>query len=189
MLAMANDAAAPIDAELRDVLWGTIRDIYDARGDSAKAREATERQLAVLDAAARNAPDPLSASAYNSGRSAALVELGRPEEAIAILQQSEKDLPGEPDPPYRFAQLYEKLKRYDDAIAEADKAIAHAPKKFAVQVMYFRANLQHEAKRDADACTTLRAVVTDEGTLPKSERLPSVVERAQKLMKTVCGSS
>ncbi|HVO31462.1 MAG TPA: thioredoxin family protein [bacterium] len=182
LTAMAQDQHAAIDTDVRVGLWNTLRGIHLARNEKKDARKCSEHALALLEDAAKRAPDPLAASAYNSGRARALLELDRANDAIAMLKKSEADLPNESDPPLRLARVYEQMHRYDDALVEIDKAISHASRRFAVELMLSRAKILSEMQRDPDVCATLAAMLADEQTLPNAQREPGLVDRARHQM-------
>lgn len=140
-VALATDAGAPLAADERSNLWGDVAELRKARGDANAAREATERELAVLDAAAKSAPDAETASGFSSNRARLMQELGRPDDALAMLLQTQKDLPTMADPPARLASLYMKLGRMDEALVSIDRAIALAPKGYAAKLLATRAKI------------------------------------------------
>src|SRR5262249_17891903 len=54
------------------------------------------------------------------------IELGEPQRALPMLEQSERDFPGDFNPPARIARALFEMKRYDDAIVAARRALAKA---------------------------------------------------------------
>jgi tetratricopeptide (TPR) repeat protein len=115
--ASTDDRADALD-KLSSVLF--------ALGDKQAAREAQERRLALMEAAARTAKTPEAAATHDYGRANAYVALGRPEEAIRMLEERERQLPVSYDPPGRLARVLARLKRWQPALAAVDRALKNA---------------------------------------------------------------
>lgn len=88
-------------------------DVYDmlgeldaALGDAAAAKQRAQARLALLEAAAKNAKTPTEAQTFDAHRTDVYLALGRTSDAIAMLQQSEKDAPEDYNPPARLARVY-----------------------------------------------------------------------------------
>jgi tetratricopeptide (TPR) repeat protein len=101
----------------------TLMDAHTALHDSVGAHQITEEWSATLDAIAAKTKTPAERVVYDSHRLSAYLELGQPEKAVPMLLQSQKDFPEDYNPPARLATAYLAMKRYDDAIASADRAI------------------------------------------------------------------
>ena len=86
---------------------------------------------AFLDGQAARARTPEERAVFDSHRLSAYLELGEPERAVPMLQQSERDLPDDYNPPARLATAYRRMKRWDDALAASDRAmaLAYGPRK------------------------------------------------------------
>ncbi len=180
--ALANDPGAPLAADERSNLWADIAELRKARGDAKGARQALERELSVLDDAAKGAPDAASASGFSSYRAQLMVELGRGVDAIAMLLLTQKDLPAMADPPARLAQVYLKLGRMYDALTAIDRAIALAPKGYAAKLLSTRAKILLQTRGATEFCDALQKVLDAEAALPSSERSDSLIaDTTQKL--------
>src|SRR5262249_13560615 len=81
LLALVNDARAPLPADDRQDVWRSIWSIREDRGDAEGAREAARHRLAVADDAATKAPDPQAASTFDWARAESLLFLDRGPEA------------------------------------------------------------------------------------------------------------
>jgi tetratricopeptide (TPR) repeat protein len=99
--------------------------------DSLGARRVAESWSAFLDGEAARAGTPEERTVFDSHRLSAYMELGQVERAIPMLQQSERDLPGDYNPPARLAAAYRALQRWDEALSASDRAmaLAYGPRK------------------------------------------------------------
>ena len=87
-----------------------------------------------------------------------------------MLQRSEKDFPKDYNPPARLALVYLKLKRYDDALAASDRALAlvYGPRK--LRVFAVRADIQAAMGNAAAARKTLEDALAYAEALPEGQR-------------------
>jgi tetratricopeptide (TPR) repeat protein len=166
----ATDPAAPLSADDRGDALGDVREGRNGRGDEAGADEAAKKQLEILDAAAAAAPDALAASTFNAARAKALLHLGRGEEAAAMLEKSEKALPGVADPPMRLARVYAQLGRTADAVAALDRAIPLASSKIRVSLQSMKSDLLEKDGKHAEACKALSAAMSTLKELPDTSK-------------------
>ncbi len=87
-----------------------------------------------------------------------------------MLEQSAKDFPQDYNPPARLAHVYLMLKRYDEALAASDEALAlvYGPRR--IRVLSERADIQKAAGDRAAARKTLEEAVTFADGLPEGQR-------------------
>src|SRR5436189_6409144 len=85
-------------------------------GDNAGKKALEADWVAMLELAAKNAPTPEARAAFDSHRLGAYVEIGEPQRAVPMLEQSEKDLPNEYNPPARLAVACHQTKESDQAL-------------------------------------------------------------------------
>lgn len=104
---------------------GILIEAYDALHERQAANTAARTRLSVLESAASGLPDEL-ALMYDFARSESLVRLGRGAQAIELLQNRERTLPQNYNPPHHLARVYRSLKRWDDGLAAIDRALALA---------------------------------------------------------------
>lgn len=118
----------------RSGLYMALIDARDAAGDDEGVIELKHRWSEFLDATASAAKTPYQRTVYDSHRLSAYLELGTPENAIPMLEQSERDFPDDYNPPARLAIAYLAMKDYDRALAASDRALAHVygPRKLTV---------------------------------------------------------
>ena len=104
--------------------WRILADARKAAGDAEGARRALERRLAVLEDAARRASSPEAAQTHDAGRASAYVALGRAPEAVALLEERERQLPDSYEAPARLSTVLVALGRREEALRALDRAIA-----------------------------------------------------------------
>jgi tetratricopeptide (TPR) repeat protein len=130
-LKLVEDRSFQTAADDRSGAWIALLDArHDAR-DSLGARRVAQKWSAFLDGEAARARTPEERAVFDPHRLSAYLELGEVERAIPMLQQSERDLPGDYNPPARLAAAYRMLQRWDEALAASDRAmaLAYGPRK------------------------------------------------------------
>jgi thiol-disulfide isomerase/thioredoxin/predicted negative regulator of RcsB-dependent stress response len=105
-------------------LYGALAELAESAGDKAGATKLENDRLAMLEDAAAHAPNKAAARTFDAHRAELYIDLGRPDDAIKLLQQSEKDAPQDYNPPARLARAY--FVKGD--LAQAKVAIARAKK-------------------------------------------------------------
>jgi tetratricopeptide (TPR) repeat protein len=125
------DAAQPILADDRSDLYGDIVGALRGLGRSDDAMRVARVWSSFLEARAATARTPEERAVFDAHRLLAYVALGQPERAIPMLEQSERDFPGDYNPPARLGSAYFAMKRYDDAFAALQRALgrAYGPRK------------------------------------------------------------
>src|SRR5262249_44165288 len=131
----------------RSGAYGSLVDARKDGGDPLGAPRVAEKWAAMLEDAANRASTPAARTVFDSHRLAAYRELGEPERAVPMLQQSERDFPNDYNPPYRLSIAYTDLKRYDEAVAASDRALGHAYGPRKITILPARSDLM-AAKRD-----------------------------------------
>ena len=99
-------------------------DALQGDGRDAEAKGVARQWAAFLEGEAQRAPDPTARAVFDAHRLEAYLAVGTPELAIPMLEASARDFPGDYNPPARLARAYLGLKRYDEALAAIDRAIA-----------------------------------------------------------------
>ena len=92
----------------------------DDAQDAAGKRQLAGEWIALLESAARQAPTAQARAVFDSHRLSAYLEIGEPQRALAMLEASERDFPGDYNPPARLAVAYRALKDYPLALAASD---------------------------------------------------------------------
>jgi tetratricopeptide (TPR) repeat protein len=128
---VASDPAEPILADDRSDLYDHAVGAYRALGRDYDATRLAAAWAAFLEDQAARAPTPGARAVFDAHRLLAYVAIGEPERAVPMLEQSERDAPGDYNPPARLASAYLAMKRYDDALAASKRALdrAYGPRK------------------------------------------------------------
>ncbi|MEY4576403.1 MAG: hypothetical protein RL701_1106 [Pseudomonadota bacterium] len=79
--------------------------------------------VAQLEAAAASAKDPAARRVWDAHRVEAYLALDEPAKIVPMLQQSERELPNDYNPPARLARAYLALKETQPAKAAIDRAL------------------------------------------------------------------
>jgi tetratricopeptide (TPR) repeat protein len=123
---VVSDANQPILADdrsdLYDYLVDALRDL--GRGDDAKRLAGA--WVAFLDDQAARASSPAARAVFDAHRLLAYEAIGEPARAVPMLEQSERDFPGDYNPPARLGKVFFDMKRNDDAVAAIERALSRA---------------------------------------------------------------
>lgn len=111
-----------VGADRVSELFGLLVDASKKKGDAAGAHEWALKWIKYLEDEARHAKTPEARAVYDAHRLEAALELGEPGRAIPALEQSEKDLPNDFNPPARLCVAYLAA----DQVAEAEAACRRA---------------------------------------------------------------
>jgi tetratricopeptide (TPR) repeat protein len=107
-----------------------------------------------------------------------------------MLQQSEKEFPGDCNPPARLATAYYNLKKYDDALAASDRAMAMAMADGPRKLLYYdtRINIYTDMGNPVAAKQTLEEALAFAQALPEGQRsearIASLKKRLEKMNQT-----
>ena len=121
---IALDPNYPILAFDRSELFEALVDHYREEKDEAAAAPIARAWSTFLDDAAQQARSPAARTIFDEPRLSAYLESGEPDRAIAMLQQSERELPEESWPAALLARAYASEQRWSDAIAAIDRALS-----------------------------------------------------------------
>jgi tetratricopeptide (TPR) repeat protein len=182
---LVDDPKLQVAVDDRSGAYGSLVDARKDAGDTLGARQTAEKWAALLEDAAKKAPTPQERTVFDSHRLAAYRELGQPERAIAMLQQSEKDFPDDYNPPYRLSIAYTDLKRYDDAVAASDRALArvYGPRK--LLVLRARADLMSAKGDHAAAVAAVEEAIRTQQALPPAQTSEATLKSLQKKLATL----
>jgi hypothetical protein len=170
----------------------TARGVYisllDARqqaGDSLGARQVALDWAAFLEGAAAKASTAEQRAVFDPHRLSAYLELGQPERAVPMLEASEKDLPEDYNPPARLVAAYRAMKKWDEALAASDRALAkvYGPRKLGIYSA--RADIL-SGKGDRDgARRTLEAALAYADSLPAEQRSEGTLAALRKKLEAL----
>lgn len=161
-------ASASVDdkSDALSIYAGALRERRDHQG----ARAATDKQLALLEAAAKAAPSPKEAATFDYARMGAYLAVGRGEEAVALLKKRVTELPDSYEPPARLAQALMALKRYDEAKAPMADAVnkSYGPRK--LRYLSTQADLMRALGDSAAEKQSLEALLAGYGALSPAQK-------------------
>lgn len=175
-----DDAKLDISADDRSGLYISLIEARDAVKDAAGARKLRQEWAAFLEDAAARARTPDQRTVYDSHRLSAYLALETPEKAIPMLDQSERDFPGDYNPPARLAAAYRAMKKYDDAVAAADRALARAYGPRKLTILRTKAEVLAAQGNKAAARATLAEAVAHARSLPAVQQRQSVITALEK---------
>ena len=115
----------------------------------------------------------------------AYIDLGTPEKAVPMLEQSERDFPDDYNPPARLALAWKAMKEYDKALAASDRALArvYGPRK--IGVLTTRADI-FAAKGDAKAAKdTIAQAIEVAKSLPEGQRSDRRIASLEKRLASM----
>ena len=167
------DRAVTMAADDRSGVYIALLDARKDARDSTGARRVAEAWSSFLDGEAAKARTPAARMVFDSHRLSAYVELDQAERAIPMLEASERDAPDDYNPPARLAIAYRALKRWKEALAASDRALARAygPRKLGMYQV--RCDIYLGLRDSTSARHTLESALSEaEGLLPgqRSER-------------------
>jgi tetratricopeptide (TPR) repeat protein len=174
-----------MSADDRSGLYESLVDARDQAKDEASARKLREEWAAFLEREASKAKTPDQRAVYDSHRLTVYLGLKQPQKAIAMLEQSERDLPKDYNPPARLISAYRAAGRFDDALAASDRALklAYGPRKIGI---YRSRAATYLAKGDkASARKTIEEAIHYAESLPTEQRNDNVVASMKKQLDTM----
>jgi tetratricopeptide (TPR) repeat protein len=177
---IALDPGVPMLDDDRSGLFEEVVDDRSEDHDPAGARSLATSWAAMLEARAAEAKTPAARSVFDAHRLLAYVALGDPARALPMLVEAEKAFPDDYNPPARIARVQLELKKYDDALAAAGRALArgYGPRK--VKLYLLEADIL-KAKGDAPGVNrVVDEAVAYAGSLPRAERPDAVLAELEK---------
>ena len=178
--AILADPTIVLAADDRSALYGSLVDAREQAKDEAGAHATALEWVADLDAAERAAKTPEQRTALDPNRLGAYEAAGEIERAVPMLLRSEKDFPQDYNPPARLALVYLRLKRYDDALAASDRALArvYGPRK--LRVLAVRADIYTAMGNPAAARKTVEESLSYAEALPEGQRSETTIEALKR---------
>ena len=153
--------------------------------DEAGSKKVLRERAAFLEAAAARAKTADARAVFDSHRLGTYLELGEPERAVPMLQASERDLPDDYNPPARLAIAYKAMKKYDDALAASDRALAKAYGPRKLGFLQTRADIYKEMGDAAAARRTIEEAVRLAESLPEGQRSDRTIAALKKKLETM----
>ncbi|HET7707213.1 MAG TPA: tetratricopeptide repeat protein [Thermoanaerobaculia bacterium] len=157
-------------------LIGAREAAKDTEGEKALEQE----WVKFLEEAAAKAKTPEQRTVYDSHRLSAYLEVGTPEKAIPMLEQSARDFPDDYNPPARMALAYRAMKNYDDALAASDRALrmSYGPRKLGY--LRTRADIYTDMGNQEAARRTVEEAIAYAKSLPKEQVREGTIAALEK---------
>lgn len=175
-----SDAEAPLSPDDRSDGYRLLWDVRLRLGDVKGATDAANERLRVIDAATSKVVEPAIATLFDGARLETLLFLGRPRDAVTLLEAREKELPDDYNVPHRLARAYLEAGRADDALVATDRALARAygPRKGLIYGL--RADIFIKLGRAADARAAIAAQLDFYRSLPPGQRHPALEKATEE---------
>ena len=174
------DESLDIAADDRSGVFGAVITAREDAKDSTGVHEWTARWADFLDSAAAKAPTAEARAVFDSHRLSAALDLGDPERVVAALQQSERDLPQDYNPPARLATAYKAMKSWDLALAASDRALAKAYGPRRIGMLQTRADI-YKGRGEVDAARkTLGDALREAEAMPPGQRSETQIASLKK---------
>ena len=183
--AALDDPKLPLAGDDRSGLYISLLDARNDVKDSVGAHRVAEEWSKFLDGEAAKAKTPAERMVFDSHRLAAYIEIGHPEKAIPMLEQSQKDAPDDYNPPARMAAAYRAMKKWPEAIAASDRALQRVYGPRTLNVLNSRTEIYLGMQDTVSARKTIeKAIATVEG-LPAEQRSDRTVASLKKRLATL----
>ncbi len=151
--------------------------------DAAGARRDAEAWASFLEAQAAAAKTPEQRAVFDSHRMSAYLELQEPARAIPMLEESERELPDDYNPPARLAVVYLATKNPDAALAASNRALPKVVGPRRVRVLQTRSDV-FAAKGDAAASReALEQALACAESLPAGQRSEGQIAALKKKLE------
>jgi tetratricopeptide (TPR) repeat protein len=187
-LARLAEEAVALPGLLADDRSGIFEELVENRAqvhDEAGRRAIAERWLVFLEGEAARASTVEQRAAFDPHRVNAALALGQPLRAEAALKASEHDLPADYNPPARLALIYRTVKRYDDALAAVDRAIAKAYGPRALRYYDLKAELLVDKGDRAAARKTVEQAIAVAKKLPTEQHKAQWIAQLQQKLEAL----
>jgi tetratricopeptide (TPR) repeat protein len=174
------DSSLVIAADDRSGIYDELVSALDEGKDEAGKKHVAAEWARYLEGEAARAKTPDARAVFDSHRVAAYMAMGEPEKAIPMLVADERDLPADYNPPARLAYIYKTLKRWDDALAASDRALAKAYGPRRLGILQTRADIFVGKGDKAQARTVLEQALAEARAMPEGQRSEAAIENLQK---------
>jgi tetratricopeptide (TPR) repeat protein len=166
---VVSGARTGLAADDVSAVFGSLADEREAAKDPAGRKEYLEKWASYLESEAAKAKTPAERTVFDAHRVSACLALGEPGRVVAALEQSEKDFPDDYNPPQRLAIVLGAMKKYDEALAASDRAMARAYGPRKLVVYRTRAGIYKDKGNAAASKKTLEEMLAYAEALPKEQ--------------------
>lgn len=204
--ALDMEAAAPDRAKLLDILreetllvvrsgrqdlaaddvsgaYQTLEDDRERAADAAGKTAMLREHAAFLEGRTKAARTPQGRAVFDAHRMIAYIDLGEPERAVPMLELSEKEFPDDYNPPARLAFTFDAMKRYDDAAAASDRALAKAYGPRKIGILQKRADIEEHRGDAAASRRYLEEALATARSLPEGQRSERGIAALEKKLE------
>jgi tetratricopeptide (TPR) repeat protein len=101
------------------------------------------------------------------------MQLGRSEQALALLTARERALPDDYNPPHYLARVYRDLKRFDEGLAAVERALEKLEGPRRAGILGVKVDLLSGLDRRDEARLALEAQLAAYRALPEGQKQPS----------------
>lgn len=164
---------------------GLYSSLVDAEEDPAAKRKLQEEWIAFLEGAAARAKTPLQRAVFDSARVYVYIQLGTPEKAIPMLEQSEREFPDDYNPPSRMASAYRAMKEHDKALAATDRALARVEGPRRLSVLSNRGSIYLDKGDTKAAKATFEEALAYAKSLPEGQRSDSWIQAIERRLASL----
>ena len=164
-------------------LYGSLADERDAAKDEAGAKKVLESWAAYLEGQAAKAKSPTERTVFDAHLTSVCLALGQPERVVPALLASEKDFPDDYNPPQRLALAYAAAKKYGEALAASDRAMARAYGPRKLVVYRTRVDILTKKGDPAAAKKTLEEALAYAEALPAEQRSERSIAAIRKQLE------
>lgn len=120
---VASDASPVVLADDRSNLYASLVAALKER-EPERARSLAQAWASMLESHAERAPNAAGRRVFDPHRVDAYLALGEPARVLPMLEQSEREVPEDYNPPARLARAYLALQRHAEAKSAIDRALA-----------------------------------------------------------------
>ena len=177
---IATEPSEPILADDRSSLFEEIVLTLRSSGNEVAAMDMAQRWRDFLETEAAKATTPAARVVFDSHRMLAYSAVGNPERAIPMLEQSERDFPGDYNAPVRLAKVLLDTGQLDAALAAVGRAESRVYGPRTLRVLSIKADVLVALKRPAEAKAALDRAVALGEELKVSGGYQALLERIRK---------
>ncbi|MEP6769723.1 MAG: hypothetical protein ABJC61_13710 [Acidobacteriota bacterium] len=185
--ALRADALAVVRSKRSDIAADDVSSVFQAleqdredAKDTAGRRTLLEEHASFLERRASSAKKPEERAVFDSHRLGAYLDLGQPERAVPMLRQSEKDFPGDYNPPARLAVAYNAMKKRDEAAEASDRALGKAYGPRRIGILQVRADIEAGRGDAAASRRYLEEALRTAEALPEGQRSDRTIASLRK---------
>jgi tetratricopeptide (TPR) repeat protein len=168
--------------------YQVLEDDRDRAKDEPGKMELFREHVAYLEKQAAAAKDAKGRAVFDPHRAIAYIDMGEPERAVPMLQQSEKDFPDDYNPPARLANAYFAMGKYDDAAAASDRALAKAYGPRKIGILQKRSDIEEKRGDHAASRRYLEEALQLAESLPEGQRSERTIASLKKKLAEAPGS-